>query len=139
MYVIRSKANPLVIKAHGATMAPGGLGEFDADLFEEVEMQALPQGWQAYTPPPSAKEMIDAGRAAMLGQYKAAPIELRGLFSNTITEINGLLDLEDYELAVAKAQAVDTEVIENPEQKQVADTFKAAFVAGLMGLAQIGQ
>lgn len=45
MFYIRRKDNPLWIKASGNTLAPGGLGEFDQNLYEEVE-GPLPQGWQ---------------------------------------------------------------------------------------------
>lgn len=48
MRFIRSKQNPLIIKAFGC-VGPGGLGEFDPQKYEEVE-GALPEGYQIEVP-----------------------------------------------------------------------------------------
>jgi hypothetical protein len=77
------------------------------------------------------QQLISDGRAAMLSVYQAAPIDLRSLFSDTITKINGLLDLQDYQLALVKANAVDTTIVTDPTLKTQADTIKAEFIAGL--------
>lgn len=54
MFVIRKKDNPKVIKAWGYTLKPGGLGEFDPDEFEEVNLDELPKDWEEYKEPPAA-------------------------------------------------------------------------------------
>ena len=45
MFVIRKKDNNLEIKAYGHTLQAGGLGEYNTDEFEEVELNELPEGW----------------------------------------------------------------------------------------------
>jgi hypothetical protein len=53
MRVIRQKADKTLIKAYGYT-DKGGLGKFDESLFEEVELDKLPEGWRQYVEPPQA-------------------------------------------------------------------------------------
>lgn len=48
MFAIRLKSNPLKLKAFGYTTKRGDLGEYDPDLFEEVELEQLPEGWEQY-------------------------------------------------------------------------------------------
>lgn len=45
MLVIRKKNNHKQIKASGY-VSTGGLGEFDPTIYEEVELDELPEGWE---------------------------------------------------------------------------------------------
>lgn len=53
MFVIRQKNNPNIIKSFGYT-AKGGLGEYDPEVFEEVELEALPENYEMYQETPLA-------------------------------------------------------------------------------------
>jgi hypothetical protein len=87
--------------------------------------------------PRSKKQIIAEGRAELLAQYKAAPLDLRVLFSEGITRVNNLLDLDDFEAALMIANAVDTSVISDPELRVFANELKAQFVQGLEALAEV--
>lgn len=54
MRVIRLKTDKNQIVAFGYTNE-GGLGKFDPNLFEEVELEALPENWVQYKEPPEAR------------------------------------------------------------------------------------
>lgn len=136
MRIIRRKDNPLVIKSSGY-VGPGGLGPFDSSVYEEVEVAALPNGWIQESIE-SKESQVKQARAGMLAMYKNASVELRSMFSDVITKINALLDLEDFELALFFAQAVDVSAVpEGPLRDEAAD-LKDNFIAGLQALAMIG-
>jgi hypothetical protein len=67
MLVIRKKENHNKIKSWGHTQI-GGLGEYDSDVFEEVEIESLPLNYEIYIEPPIAmgKDLID-----YLNEYKS--------------------------------------------------------------------
>lgn len=52
--VIRLKSDPNVIRSY-CEGTQSGLGEFDETLFEQVELEALPDGWTQYKEKPTAK------------------------------------------------------------------------------------
>lgn len=120
-------------------MTPEEIAQRQAEEAANQQMKAAAEeAFQEQEALELKKQMVAVGRSQMLAQYKSAPIELRGLFTSVITRVNGLLDLEDFELAVAEAQAVDTSIVADPVLKEQADNFKAQFVAGLQQLALIG-
>lgn len=49
MQVVRRKDDHLKILKAGY-VAPGGLGEFDTDIYEEVTLDAMPEGFTLETP-----------------------------------------------------------------------------------------
>jgi hypothetical protein len=51
---IRKKDNHLVIKEFGATLTAGGFRPYDSNIFEEVELEALPENWEQYKEIPLA-------------------------------------------------------------------------------------
>jgi len=51
MRVIRKKNNPNIIKAYGYVEA-GGLGDYDSTIFEEVQLDQLPESFEFYQEPP---------------------------------------------------------------------------------------
>jgi|688.fasta_scaffold410564_2 hypothetical protein len=54
MLVIRKKDNHKQIKASGY-VGKGGLGEFDSNVFEEIEIDELPEDWEQAVEKPIAK------------------------------------------------------------------------------------
>lgn len=54
MLVIRKKDNHKQIKASGY-VSTGGLGEFDPSIYEEIELDELPEGWETAVEKPIAK------------------------------------------------------------------------------------
>lgn len=61
--IIRSLQDPLLIKAYGY-VGPGGLGEFDPSLWEEVEGE-LPDGYVMWSP----KSLYDRCKALMDAEW----------------------------------------------------------------------
>lgn len=88
MFVIRQKGNPKALKAWGYTTAPGGLGNYDPEEFEEVEVEDLPKGFELYKEPPSATG--EAFRQLLLAEIKEGRI-------NNFTEDT----LADFNIALA--------------------------------------
>lgn len=143
-YVIRNKTNQKFLSRDGQIVYAFGssasVGGFDTETYEAViydgDLPTDSSMMEEEVRILSFAETVKVGRESMLATYQAAPLELRGLFSTTVTEINGLLDLGDYELALLKAQAVDTSAIQDAPLKASADEFKALFVGGLQNLIQ---
>lgn len=54
MFVIREKNNPKKILRSGFTLRMGELGEYDSSIYEEVELNELPQGWEQVKEKPLA-------------------------------------------------------------------------------------
>jgi hypothetical protein len=53
MLVIRKKDNHNQIKSYGY-VEKGGLGEFDSSIYEEIEIDELPEGWEQAVEKPIA-------------------------------------------------------------------------------------
>jgi len=88
MLVIREKANPLKIKAYGFT-EPGGLGEFDSAVYEEVKLVALPENWEL-----SKEQQLAMGRGLVEFLEKQIADTLNDDFQSIeiITKLGGLRD-----------------------------------------------
>jgi hypothetical protein len=54
MLVIRKKDNHNQIKSYGY-VGKGGLGDFDSSIYEEIELDYLPEGWELAVEKPIAK------------------------------------------------------------------------------------
>lgn len=86
---IHLKSNPLAIKASGY-VEQGGLGNFNKDLFVEVE-GPLPDGAFDYTPLTVGEELDEA--------FKSLPAALRGAFYPLKAAVKLALEQDDYEAA----------------------------------------
>ncbi len=105
-------------------------GQYDPQVYEVVTVNAPPTTNLENQIPLAVR--IQQARAQMLATYKSVPMELRDIFSTIITRVNALLDLEDYELAVITAQNADTSILTDPQEKALAEEYKAQFVEGLL-------
>lgn len=99
MLYIRRKDNPLIIKSWG-NVSPGGLGEFDSEIYEEVVADALPVSWQAELPSKS----LDV---ALQDIYKALPLALRAASASDIKIAQTMIQLGDLEGAQEYLEASD--------------------------------
>lgn len=69
MFVVCRKDNPLVLKAYGQTLSPGGLCQFDPTVYEEIEVLQLPEGWTMELP--QAQQIINELEALWLTMSQA--------------------------------------------------------------------
>ena len=99
MLYIRKKDNPLLIKSWG-NVEPGGLGEFDTELYEEVLADNLPDGWQTESPPKSLDVLLQE-------LYRSLPIALRALSAGDIKIAQTMLQLGDLEGAKEYLESSD--------------------------------
>ena len=83
MLVIRKKENHLEIKSFGYVES-GGLGEFDLDVYEEVELNELPEGWiqSAEKLQAQGKDLVQYIESAFQGQSLLLRGTLLNLFVN---------------------------------------------------------
>jgi hypothetical protein len=81
MRYIRRKNNILIIKAFGMVGA-GGLGTFDANLYEEIE-GALPANFQLEPPALSGEDLLLQLRA----QFRGLSVEQQYGFRQTMSEV----------------------------------------------------
>jgi hypothetical protein len=89
MRYIRRKENHLMIKAFGFTSA-GGLGDFDTQVYEEVEGD-LPQGFQM--------EVLDSLNAQLDDIFMNLPPEIRAVFYQQKAAVKIALESQDVEAA----------------------------------------
>lgn len=80
---IRSKSNPNLILSFGATVK-GGLGEFDPEIWEEVELEALAEDYEMYTPPPLAQgsDLVKLAQQAFNEEAGLIRANLLHIFNN---------------------------------------------------------
>jgi hypothetical protein len=89
MKVIRSKANPLLLKAFG-TITQGSLGEFDLNLFEEVELQnGLPEGYTVLPREKTATEVLSDLRQLFQGASLVKQYQLRDVMAEVVAASQG--------------------------------------------------
>lgn len=91
MRYIRLKSDPLKVLSYGY-VGPGGLGDFDPELYEEVEGD-LPEGWELYEPPTLLKRM-----AAL---FDGLPGVARGAFLPLKASVWKELEAEEPDLEAA--------------------------------------
>ena len=101
MLYIRKKDNPLMIKSWG-NVEPGGLGEFDTELYEEVLADNLPPGWQSELPPKSLDVLLQE-------LYRSLPIALRAVSAADIKIAQIMIQLGDLEGAQEYLESSDLE------------------------------
>ena len=91
MRVIRKIDNNLIIKTYGYCEA-GGLGEFDPLIYEEVELEELPDDYtiEEMAKTAQGKDLIQYIENAFIGQSLETRIGLQTLF--TVTGIKGILE-----------------------------------------------
>lgn len=90
MRYIRQKDNPLFIKAYGF-VDPGGLGQFDTELFEEAAGE-LPEGWQPALAQPTLAQKLDT-------VFMGLPTEIRAQFYLQKAAVKMALDSNDVNAA----------------------------------------
>ena len=85
MFLVRAIENPRIIKAWGYTLAPGGLGEYDPEVFEEVELDNLPEDWELWV----EKPILDGPSIVrfLRDQFKTSSYAVRrGLISGLLAD-----------------------------------------------------
>lgn len=128
MLVIREKTNNLNILAWGYVQQ-GGLGEFDTSIYEEIELENLPEGWVKVKEKPIAqgKDLVsfieiqlanslgDFGGIEMMSKLKVVRDFLLSSASNPITQErlnNCLLYIQQNKIAMgitdAELQSIGT-------------------------------
>ena len=93
MRYIRLKSNPNIVLASGY-VGPGGLGEFDPELYEEVEGE-LPEGWQQYREPTLLDRLKEI--------FNSMDDDIRGVFLPSKTSVWLELGAEDPDMKAVEA------------------------------------
>lgn len=121
MLVIREKTNNLNILAWGYVQQ-GGLGEFDTSIYEEIELDELPEGWVKVKEKPVAqgKDLVsfieiqlanslgDFGGIELIGKLKIVRDFLLSTASNPISQErlnNCLLYIQQNKIAMGITDA----------------------------------
>jgi hypothetical protein len=115
MRYIRRIDNPLLIKASGC-VGPGGLGEFDPAIYEEVAGE-LPEDWEAEQPTDLAFRLA--------GIFDSQPVSLRARFAPLRVAVKLELDLDHAD--VAREIIVQAEI--PPELEPLRQELLACFDA----------
>lgn len=113
-YICR-KDNPLVVKSFGYVQE-GGLGEFNPDIYEEIE-GPLPEN---YIKEPEAGEIAKT----LLESFQQLPLDKQAKYAPLKTAVKVELDAGNYELAKAiieNAQLID------PHDKPIQDGLLSMF------------
>jgi hypothetical protein len=89
MRVIRSKTNPLVLKAFG-TITQGSLGSFDTTLFEEIDLpNGLPENYTLLPREKTAPEVLAELRALFQGAPLSKQYQLREVMAEVVAASQG--------------------------------------------------
>lgn len=113
MRYIRRKDNPAKVVAFGF-VAPGGLGSFDPDVFEEVEGE-LPGNFEQEAPPSLTSSLNKA--------FMALPVEVRAQFYMVKAAVKAALESDDTEAA----KQIITELNVDPSLQSVKTTMLGLF------------
>ena len=90
MRYIRRKDDPTVVKASGY-VPPGGLGEFDEAVYEEIEGRP-PEGYTTEPPEKSLPERLNE-------KFKTLPVDVRATFYTLKAAVKIALDEGDTDAA----------------------------------------
>lgn len=120
------------IKAAAYTV-PGGLGDFDPTLYEEIELDSFPTESEQEPSQADINAQILMGRTQLRHLIASAPLELQAMFDDIFSRVFVALELDLFDLAIRRAEWADVseEAIPDTALRGIASTLKTQIVTGL--------
>ena len=106
MFAIRRKDNPLKILAFAYSDGPGKIKEsFDPAIYEEVELEALPQGYEMEPTPKSLNKQLEEAFLQILPSHIGQPYLTDTVIAIIMTAKEGVIDANNIDPTGALAAA----------------------------------